>query len=56
MNLTNGVERLSIRYKNQINITDEDTIDTVYNKFLAKLSSNRPNDIESKTTRYGIQR
>ncbi len=42
--------------KNQINITDEDTIDTVYNKFLAKLSSNRPNDIESKTTRYGIHK
>ncbi|MCC0633352.1 MULTISPECIES: DNA replication/repair protein RecF [unclassified Clostridioides] len=56
MNLTNGIEKLSIKYKTQINITDEDTIETVYNKFLAKLSSNRPNDIESRTTRYGIHK
>lgn len=56
VNLTDGVESLSIKYKNQVNITDEDTREIVYNKFLAKLSSSRPNDIESKTTRYGIHK
>ncbi|MEG2246952.1 MAG: DNA replication/repair protein RecF [Peptostreptococcaceae bacterium] len=55
-NLTNGIEKLSITYKNQININDEDTIDSIYNKFLEKLLSNREHDIEMRTTKYGLHK
>jgi len=54
--LTNDKERLSIVYKNQINITEDDNTDTVYNKLIEKLSSNRSNDIEMRATKYGIHR
>ncbi|MGX4601670.1 DNA replication/repair protein RecF [Faecalimicrobium sp. JNUCC 81] len=54
--LTDGIEELSITYKNQININDEDTVASVYNKFLDKLSSNREHDIETRTTKYGLQK
>lgn len=55
-NLTNGVEELLITYKNQINITDEDNVNTVYSRFLEKLISNREHDIDTRTTRYGIHK
>ncbi|MEG0799568.1 MAG: hypothetical protein RSG51_04095, partial [Bacilli bacterium] len=42
--------------KNQININDEDTIDSIYNKFLEKLLSNREHDIEMRTTKYGLHK
>lgn len=55
-NLTNGIEKLVITYKNQINICDEDTVETVYNRFLEKLISSRQHDIETRTTKYGIHK
>ncbi|CEH36062.1 DNA replication and repair protein RecF [Romboutsia lituseburensis] len=54
--LTGGIEELSITYKNQLNICDEDTTSTVYNKFIEKLMSNREHDIETRTTRYGLHK
>lgn len=54
--LTGGIEDLVITYKNQIDINDEDTVQTVYNKFIEKLSSSREHDIDTRTTRYGLHR
>lgn len=54
--LTNGIEELLITYKNQVDISDEDTLSTVYTRFLEKLSSSRSHDIETRTTRYGIHK
>lgn len=54
--LTDGIEELSITYKNQIDINDEDTVASVYNKFLEKLSSNREHDMETRTTKYGLHK
>jgi DNA replication and repair protein RecF len=54
--LTNDIENLSVVYKNQINICDEDTTQTAYEKFREKLTSSRDSDIETKTTRYGIHK
>lgn len=54
--LTDGIEDLNINYKNQINISDEDTLETVYKKFFDKLSSSREHDIETRTTRYGTHK
>ena len=54
--LTNSIEELSITYKNQIEICDDDTIDSVYNKFLEKLTSSRKHDIDVRTTRYGLHK
>ena len=54
--LTNELEMLEISYKNQLNIDQEDTINTVYTKFLEKLESSRTHDIETRTTRYGIHK
>ena len=54
--LTDNIEDLIINYKNQINVSDEDTIETVYNKFFEKLCSSRQHDIETRTTRYGIHK
>ncbi len=54
--LTNGIEDLNITYKNQISICEDDTIETVYKKFLDKLTSNRGHDIETRTTKYGIHK
>ena len=44
--LTNSLKNLSITYKSQIDIDDDDTIDSIYNKFLDKLTSNRKHDID----------
>lgn len=55
-NLTGGIEELLITYKNQIDICDEDTISTVYNKFSDKLISSREHDIETRTTKYGLHK
>lgn len=55
-NLTDGIEDLSITYKNQMGINDEDTVDTVYDKFLEKLKSNREQDMETRTTKYGLHK
>ncbi|MGL5313657.1 MAG: DNA replication/repair protein RecF [Peptostreptococcaceae bacterium] len=55
-NLTNGIEELIITYKNQINVSDEDTVATVYSKFIDKLQSGRSHDIETRTTRYGLHK
>lgn len=55
-NLTNDIENLSITYKNQINVCDEDSVQTVHDKFIDKLTSSRNNDIETRTTRYGIHK
>ena len=54
--LTNSVEELSITYKSQIDINDDDTIDSIYNKFLDKLVSSRKHDIDVRTTRYGLHK
>ena len=54
--LTNDLENLTIKYKNQINLTDEDTVDTVYEKFLKKLIDSRQHDIDTRTTRFGIHK
>ena len=54
--LTNEIEELKINYKNQINVSEEDTIETVYNKFIEKLISSREHDIDTRTTRYGIHK
>ena len=54
--LTNSIEELSITYKSQIDINDDDTIDSVYNKFLDKLNSSRKHDIDVRTTRYGLHK
>ncbi len=54
--LTNRQENLNISYKNQIKINEDDTIESVYDKFLQKLVSNRQNDIDTRTTRYGIHK
>lgn len=55
-NLTNDAENLSISYKNQLEISDEDTIPSVYDKFLEKLTKSRDHDIETRTTKYGIHK
>ncbi|RDY23423.1 DNA replication/repair protein RecF [Romboutsia maritimum] len=55
-NLTNGIEKLSISYKNQLGICEEDTVSSVYDKFLDKLTNSREHDIETRTTRYGIHK
>lgn len=55
-NLTNNLEDLSIKYKNQLNINDEDTVNTVYERFIEKLKSGHNHDIETRTTRYGIHK
>ena len=34
--------------------TEEDTVDTVYEKFIKKLIEGRQHDIDTRTTRYGI--
>ena len=52
--LTNGIEELVITYKNQLNVSDEDTVSSVYSKFIDKLQSSREHDIETRTTRYGL--
>ena len=54
--LTDDIEALKINYKNQINLIDEDTIETAYNKFFDKLTSSRDHDIETRSTRYGIHK
>lgn len=54
--LTNGLEEFSIKYKNQIDISDEDTVQSAYSKFIEKLKSARDHDIETRTTRYGIHK
>lgn len=54
--LTNELEQLTIKYKNQINLTEEDTVDTVYEKFIKKLKEGRQHDIDTRTTRYGIHK
>ena len=54
--ITNSVEELSITYKSQIDINDDDTIDSIYNKFLDKLVSSRKHDIDVRTTRYGLHK
>lgn len=55
-NLTNDIENLLITYKNQINICEEDNVQTVYSKFIDRLTSSRNNDIETRTTRYGVHK
>lgn len=55
-NLTGGIEDLSITYKNQLDISDEDNINMIYTRFLEKLISSRDHDIETRTTRYGIHK
>lgn len=55
-NLTGDSENLEIFYKTQIEIVDEDTRETIYQKLLDKLSSSRKNDIKFKMTRYGIHK
>ena len=55
-NLTNGIEELVITYKNQLNVSDEDTVPSVYSKFIDKLQSSREHDIETRTTRYGLHK
>lgn len=54
--LTNNLEELSIKYKNQLDIIDKDTVQSVYEKFIEKLKSARNHDIETRTTRYGIHK
>lgn len=54
--LTNGIEELLITYKNQIDISDDDTIESIKNKFLQKLKSSRDHDIDTRTTRYGLHK
>lgn len=54
--LTGGLENLVITYRNQIDICEDDTISTVYNRFLDKLISNRQHDIDTRTTKYGLHR
>lgn len=55
-NLTNGREELSLFYKNQIGISDGDTLDNIKNKYREKLSQNRDDDIYKKNTKYGPHR
>ena len=55
-NLTDSIEDLSITYKNQMDISDEDTTATIYDKFLEKLKSNRNHDMETRTTKYGLHK
>jgi DNA replication and repair protein RecF len=54
--LTDKRENLSIDYKNQIDLTDDDDFSTANEKMLEKLNSHRNGDIESRTTRYGVHR
>lgn len=54
--LTNDKEDLIIVYKNQIDLTDEDDVNSAYNKLMEKITSNRSNDIEMRTTKYGIHK
>ncbi len=55
-NLTNNLEHLSIKYKNQLDVNDEDTVNSIYNRFIKKLKLGHQHDIETKTTRYGIHK
>ncbi|MEG2983950.1 MAG: DNA replication/repair protein RecF [Peptostreptococcaceae bacterium] len=54
--LTNSIEDLSITYKNQIDISDEDNTESVNKKFIDKLLSSRTHDIETRTTKYGTHK
>ena len=54
--LTGNNEELLITYKNQINLSDEDTVIDAKNKLLKKLESNRQHDIETRMTKYGIHK
>lgn len=54
--LTNNIEDLQITYKNQLNITDEDTVSDAKEKLYNKLISSRPHDMDVRTTRYGIHK
>ena len=54
--LTGNNEELLITYKNQINLTDEDTVKDAKDKLLSKLESNRQRDIETRMTKYGIHK
>lgn len=51
--LTDELENLDLKYKNQIDISDEDTIETINKKIFDKLLSNRSHDKETRTTKYG---
>lgn len=55
-NLTNGIENLCITYKNQVDICDEDSMQTISDRFKEKLLSSRKHDIETRTTKYGIHK
>ena len=54
--LTNNLENLTIKYKNQLNVNDEDTVNSIYDRFIEKLKSGHQHDIETRTTRYGIHK
>ena len=54
--LTNGIEDLQITYKNQMNISDEDTVIDVKERFFNKLIESRSHDMEVRTTRYGVHK
>ena len=54
--LTNGIEDLQIAYKNQMNISDEDTVIEVKERFYNKLIESREHDMEVRTTRYGVHK
>lgn len=54
--LTGNNEELLITYKNQINLSEDDTVESARNKLLKKLEENREHDIETRTTKYGIHK
>ena len=54
--LTNGIEDLQITYKNQMDISDEDTVSEIKERFYNKLIESRQHDMEVRTTRYGIHK
>ena len=54
--LTGNNEELLITYKNQINLSDKDTVVDAREKLLKKLEEGREHDIETRTTRYGIHK
>ncbi|WP_101773723.1 DNA replication/repair protein RecF [Peptostreptococcus faecalis] len=54
--LTSNSENMSIIYKSQINITEDDTVDTIKDKMDVKLKDSREHDIFYRSTKIGPHR
>ncbi len=54
--ISNGKEKLEIRYVSSCEITEKDSVDEIYTKLKNKLEANRKEDIKTGFTNYGPHR